>query len=155
MLKLLGGAAVILSSVMAARYISSFEKNKIKRIEGIISFIKHIRDSIDCYSMPIEKIITSGNALLWEMGIDKGKKELSELLCECGKGCGEDCEKILEAFSGTLGKGYREQQVRLCDEVISELESIRKKLVLVYPSKEKTTLAICFTLGGALLILLL
>lgn len=155
MMRIIGGCALLISCALTSSYIISVEKNKIEQIEAIIALIKRIRDRIDCYAMPVEKILNSAGDILLSLGIEKNITDFTQLLSECEIVCGEDCKKILNTFADTLGKGYREQQVKLCDTTISALEDIKRKLVSAYPSKKKTTIALCFAFGGALLIALL
>ena len=155
MMRIIGGCALLLSCALTSSYIISVEKNKIEQIETFISLIKSIRHHIECYSMPIEKILLSNKDILLRLGVEKDISSFSQILSECEIMCGEDCKKILNTFADTLGKGYREQQVKLCDATISALEEIKRKLVSAYPSKKKTTIALCFAFGGALLIALL
>ena len=155
MLKLIGGMAVMISCSLCASYITSLEKRKIEQTEAFIELIKHIRNQIDCYSMPIEKIFLSAKDMLLKLGIEKEIRTFSDLLSECEIESGEEAKKTLNTFAESLGKGYRENQVKMCDGVLSELEVIRKKLTDAYPSKKKTTAALCFAGGGALLIALL
>ena len=155
MLKLAGGAAVMISCAMASSYAVSVEKRKIEQLETFISLIKHVRNQIDCYSMPVEKILAMGSEFLKRLGVEDGTSDFSRLLSECKIECGEDCKKILYTFSENLGKGYREHQVKMCDGTLSELEDIRKRLLAAYPSKKKIAFALCFAAGGALLISLL
>lgn len=145
----------MLSCAMTASYIASAEKKKIEQTEAFIALVKYIKNQIDCYSMPMEKILHSCPELLLRLGIEKEISSLSELLSECEIVCGEDCKKILYTFSESFGKGYREHQVKRCDAAVTELEEIKKRLGTEYPSKKKTAAALCFAVGGALLIALL
>ncbi len=155
MMRIIGGSAIILSCALTVSCISSAEKKKIEQIEAFISLIKSIRHHIECYSMPIEKILLSSKDILLRLGVEKDISSFSQIFSECEITCGEDFEKILRAFSISLGKGYREDQVKMCDMALSELEEIRKKLIAAYPAKKKTAAALCFAAGGALLIALL
>ena len=155
MMKIIGGGVLLLSCALTSSYIISAEKRKIEQLEAFIALIKRTKEMIDCYAMPIEKIFNSSGDILLRLGIEKDITDFSQLVSECEILCGEDCRKILFVFSESLGKGYRENQVKLCDATLSELEEIRKRLVLAYPSKKKTTAALCFAVGGALLIALL
>ena len=150
MYRIIGGTAIILSCTMAASYINSLEKRKIEQAEALIELVKYTRDQIDSYAMPIEKILLGSKEILIKIG-----KENIKSFSELSEGCIEECRKTILLFGESIGKGYREQQVKMCDRVLSELESIRKKLAEAYPSKKKTNSALCFAAGGALLIALL
>ncbi len=155
MIKLIGGALIMIFSIGAASYIASGEKNKIEEIEGFIALIRYVRNQIDCFSMPIENILGSCPEILFKIGIDEKISSLSELVSKCEMTCGEECEKIINDFAVSLGKGYRERELKICDKSIGELENIKNRLVVSYPSKRKTAAALCLAIGGALLITLL
>ncbi len=155
MMRIIGGSALLVSCALTSSYIISSEKNKIEQIEAFIALIKYTKERIDCYAMPIERILKSAGDILLRIGVEKDITDFSQLVSECEIVCGEDCKKSLSVFAGSLGKGYREHQVKLCDTTLAELEEIRKRLVSAYPSKKKTTAALCFAVGGALLIALL
>ena len=154
MIRLIGCAAVMLSCALAVSHISSVEKIKINKTETFISLIKRIRHEISCHSTPVEKILSSSKDILVSLGINKEITDFSQLISEC-EGICDNCEKVLKGFSASLGKGYREEEIKTCDAALSELENIRKKLAESYPVKRKTTAAVCFAAGGALLIALL
>lgn len=155
MMRIIGGSALLVSCALTSSYIISSEKNKIEQIEEFIALIKYTKERIDCYAMPLEMILKSAGDIILRLGVEKDITDFSQLIAECEIVCGEDCKKLLSVFAGSIGKGYREHQVKLCDTTLDELEEIRKRLVSAYPSKKKTTVALCFAAGGALLIALL
>ena len=154
MIKLVGGALIVIASIGTAYYISATEKKKIEQIEALIALIKYVRNQIDSFSMPIEKILSSCPVLLSRLGVNEKISSISELASRCDISC-EECKKIINDFVLSLGKGYREREIKLCDKAIGELEDIKNRLVLSYPSKKKTAAALCLAFGGALLIALL
>ena len=151
MYRIIGGAAIILSCTLASSYITSIEKKKIEQAEAFIELVKYTRDQIDNYATPINKILSGSKDILFKLGIEKEISSFDELLPICT----EECKKSILSFSESIGKGYREQQVKMCGGVLSELEGIRKKLVDAYPAKKKTNAALCLAAGGALVIALL
>ena len=57
MIRIIGGGALLLASALAASHVISLEKKKIDQLETFISLIRHTRERIDSYSMPLEKMI--------------------------------------------------------------------------------------------------
>lgn len=155
MIKLIGGALIMIFSAGAASYIVSCEKKKIEEIEGFIALLRYIRNQIDCFSVPMETILSSCPEILSKLGVDETTTSFSELISKCDMTSGEECKKIIREFALSLGKGYREQELKKCDKAIGELENIKNRMVASYPSKKKTTSALCLAIGGALLIALL
>lgn len=154
MIKLIGGVMIVASSMSTASYIASHEKKKIEEIEAFISLIRHIRNQIDCFSMPMKNIFSSCSDILSKLGVSEKTSSLTELISKREIMCAE-CEKIINDFSSSIGKGHREREVKICDKAIGELEHIKEQLVSAYPSKRKTTAALCLAIGGAMLIALL
>ena len=143
---------LIFSCVAAATHVSSIEKKKISRTAALISVISYIRNQIELYASPIEKILMScRKELLSELGVENDPTSLSELFEESDK----ECERILSDFERSFGKGYRSDQVKLCDSTVSELERVKRALEESYPSKKRTAFALSLALGGTLLIALL
>ena len=155
MLRVIGGGALMLSCVLASSYVASVEKSKIDQLEDIILLIKNIRNQIDSYSAPIEKIMRECKDILLRLDVQEKITDFSQLLSVCEIKSGENCKNILHTFADSLGKGYREQEVKLCDTTLAELDAIRKKLTEEYPNKKKTAAALSLASGGALLIALL
>ena len=155
MLRVIGGGAVVLSCILTSSYIASAEKSKIDQLEDLIMLIKYIRNQIDSYSTPIEKIMMECKDILLRLDVQEDVADFSRLLSVCEIKSGDNCKNILNTFAASLGKGYREQQVKLCDTTLAELDAIRKKLTEEYPNKKKTAAALCFAAGGVLLIALL
>ena len=155
MIRIVGGGALLLASALAASHVISLEKKKIEQLETFISLIRHTRERIDSYSMPLEKILKEEKELIVKLGIDKDVPDFSSLLSGCEIICGEESKKILIGFAEELGKGYREREVKLCDTALSGLETIKRRIESEFPSKKRRTIAICFAIGGAIIISLL
>ena len=66
-----------------------------------------------------------------------------------------EAKHILEEFSETLGKNYRDRQIKLCDIAISSLEGVRGAEQKKYAVKKKTVNALCLAAGGMVVILLI
>ena len=155
MIRIIGGGALLLASALAASHVISLEKKKIEQLETFISLIRHTRERIDSYSMPIEKILKEEKELISRFGVDKDVTDFSSLISECEIICGEEGKKILTGFAEEFGKGYREREVKLCDTALLGLETIKRRIEEEYPSKKRRTVAICFAIGGAIIISLL
>ena len=106
--------------------------------------------------MPIDRILFScPDELVAGIGSTAEKGSFEKLISGCDVICGDDCRRILEEFARSLGKNYRDRQIKLCDTTVSELESVRAGLQRIYPSKKKTITALCLATGGLAVIALI
>lgn len=152
--KLIGGVLIVFCGYTCGRVISQRGERKLKQTEAFLALIIHVRNMIDRYLMPIDRIF----------------RECDEkLLSDCGA-CGEfesfgalleSAELFLDAeicdglrnFSEELGRGWRESQIRLCDEQILRLTRERERLSTDLPRSRRAsvTLAVCISAGIAIL----
>ena len=79
-------------------------------------------------------------------------KSVLELIDACAVNDME-CERMMRAFATSIGKGYRAEQLALCDYYIGLLESRRRTAAEQLPLKIKRNSAIC--LCGALAVVIL
>lgn len=156
MLKLIGGVLLLIACWSISYYFSSIEKKRMARVRELISLMRYIRENVDCYSMPIDKILEScrGDILL-KLGIEKKVSDLSELFAELENTCDSECKRILVELARDFGKGYREHQMKKSDIAIAALEKHLGVLEMTYPVRKKRITTLCFSLGGMLLIALL
>ena len=149
-LKLLGVCAIALSGLLGAYFLNSDAKERVRRIDGLIALVRHIKTEIECFALPIPKIL---------------ERCPRELLLSCGYCRGSSPANMQELFEGTavfdgsartslealcqgLGRGYREEQLSLCESCERALEERRRQLSSSLASKIKMNSALC--LGGAL-----
>ena len=103
--KILGAALMLLSCIAISRLLISYERTKIRQIDSFIALIRYIRNQIDCYSIPMDKIFAECSS---EMFFDIGGKsadisfakllEREEIVID-GEG-----RRILSEFSESLGE---------------------------------------------------
>lgn len=156
LVKIIGSVLLLISSALCASRMISAEKSKIDTIETFISLISYIRNQIDLYSSPIGKILDKiSSDTLDKLHLTSPPVKFDDLLKTEGLPIGEETEKTLREFSSSLGKSYREMQIKLCDKALSELEAQKKKLQTAFPSRKKTILALCFGIGGVAVIALI
>ncbi len=152
--RLLGGAIILLVSAFSARSMISAEEKRIRELEAFIKLITYIRDQIDCYSTPIGKIFSEYGGIS-ELSPDCIPADLEDLLLNGRFSIGDESLKTLSEFSKTLGKNYRETQIKLCSKAVSELEAQKNALVNALPARKKTIFAICLSVGGVAVIALI
>lgn len=156
MLKLIGGILLLVACFGVSHYFSGLGQKRMSYVRELISLIKYIRDNIDCYSMPIDKILESCRGdILYNLGIEKKISDLSELYDELKKSFDGECIKILYTLARDFGKGYREHQMKICDTAVLALERHLETLEIAYPAHKRRIATLCFSIGGMLLIALL
>ena len=125
-------------------------------VSQLILLIRYIRDNVDCYSMPIDKIIEScRDDILLNLETEKKSIDLLKLYDELEKKCDDESKRIFKEFTRDFGKGYREHQLKICDVAISAFEKHLSALESTYPVRKKRIATLCFSLGGMILIALL
>ena len=151
-----GALMIVLASVLVSADLITRERRRIECVEGFFLLVSHIKERIECYSMPIKKILSECDpSILQRLGKEGDVSDFVSLVSECEELLSEDTLKTLREFSSTLGKSYRDIQIRICAKTVSELEGQRNALKAAYPSKKKTLIAICAALGGMALIALI
>lgn len=155
-MKLFGAAMVGVSCFAASKTITLHEREKAERLNSFIILTKYIRNKIDCYSAPINKIFAEcPDEILDPLGGRTENMTFKELLERKNNALGDESTRLLQEFSETFGKNYRERQLKLCDGVISSLETARDAEMKKYLAKKKTVNAICWAVGGMIIIFLL
>lgn len=156
MIKASGALMIIFASVFVSSDLIKREKRRIECVEGFLSLVLYINNSIECYSMPVKKILSHCDpSIMKKLGLDPTVSDFGQMISSCEVFLSDDSLKTLREFSSTLGKSYRDVQIRTCSKTIAELEGQRNALKAAYPSKRKTVIAICAALGGMAVIALI
>lgn len=157
MIARLAGIGLLVSSASyCAHRMISAEKNKIDLISAYVEIVSHVKNQIDLYSLPIDKIIKGLDpSVIRRIGIDHMPSTFGELIGTDGTSVGEETAKTLREFAFSLGKTYRDMQIKLCDKTISELLAQKKALMDAFPSRKKTIIALTFAICGMTVIALI
>jgi hypothetical protein len=154
--KLAGTALLLFCGGMTGRAICEKSKTVLTRTEGFIALIKYIRNQIDCYLMPLEKILAGcPDDILEACGSIRGAKTIFEFLGSCDLQLSDESVNLLNKFAAELGSGYRDTQLKLCDYYIGKLTSERDRMQSEYPARRKMimTLCLCAAAGAAVIML--
>ena len=156
MLKIIGGGFIAISALAVYHVFKCVERQRIEALDTFISLIRYIRDRVDLYSMPIDKILLScKESILSRVGAEASVRDIHELLSECDAVWGEESDRILRDFADSFGKSYREQQIKLCEITAKALDEQRKRLEKEFLARRKTVAALCAAIGGMIFIALL
>ena len=154
------GCVMLFTSVAATSLINKKrDGERLRRIRAQIAFVRFVRDRIERFLSPIGDILR-----------DCDRKILSEMLIGCESDEFFDVEglrrmllsgtyysdggKIFDAFLGTLGSSYREEEVSGCNSCIKDLEAVLHKLETDLPKERKSRGVLRFCFAAAIVIIL-
>lgn len=155
--KMIGAALVVLGGAASAYILNSRAKGTLMHVEGMISLLRYIKTQIDCYSMPIEKILSSCNEEIFlKCGYSVGgkPKDLECFLSGCTS-AEPAIYKSMRGFADEFGKSYRAEQVKLCDRYIDEFSILKSDLSERLPIRRKLNSTLCLSGSAAIIILLI
>ena len=151
----MGAVIIAISGLGAAYVLNSGVREGLTEAQSVISLVRFLRSEIECFSMPVPRALS---------------RCPKEILVGCGYTDSRPPESIysltehlsntavraqLARFCEEIGKGYREEQLSLCDYYISVFEEHRKELAQQLPMKRKVNLTLCLSSAIAVVILLI
>ena len=154
--KWLGVALLVFCGVLAGVFFAAFERRRVAQAEGFLRLLRAIRVQIDCFSLPVSRILSScDGALLRDLGVSGTPQSLPELLNGTRLYLAPDVCLLLTEFARRLGTGYREEELRALDYYVERLtpycEGLRREL----GKRERMALLLPPALAVALALLLL
>ena len=162
--KLVGSFLLLLAGGYVSVAITSFERRRLRVLDGYISLIYYIKGQIDCYAMPLGEILASADPAVIAacLGLDMttplpqvpADRPLSAMVKESRLYLEPETDRLLTTLTGELGSTYREEQVMRCDHYLNALSEERKRLRDTLPSRLRATctLCICCAVGAAVLL---
>ena len=152
MAKIIGSLCLLISSLFTAFLMVEREKKKRAQLRRFIDLIRYIQRSIEAFNLPLGEIIKRVDTVLvsdCEISAGDFIKPKSELLVS------EKDEKSIKEFFSSIGKGYRDEQIKLCSYYVDELEDSLSQTEADFPKKRRLTytLSICAALGAIILML--
>ena len=154
--KLLGACGVAISGLVFVKETLAYDKLKISQADAYIGLIEYIKNQVECYNIPIDKIIESSDRdNLNKCGaLNTGYKTVADVVNAANMYIDEEIVDILMKFANEFGTVYRDEQLKMCNYHINELREYRKKTDEKISKERKMHfgLSVCF---AASLILLL
>lgn len=154
----LTGVFVVASCGIGGTYLLNLNaRAALWQAEGFISLLRFLRSEVECFALPIPSILARCPEEIWRACSYKAEavpKNIEEVIKSSDI---KDARILscLERFGRSFGRGYRQEQLSICDECIGELEQIRKRIADQLPARIKTNGAICICSAMAVVILLL
>ena len=150
-LRITGAALVALSGIFAAYVLNSSAKRTLGQTESFL------RSQIECFSRPVPRALERcPEEILRGCGytLDAPPGTLGELLEVCSDADGAVMREM-GRLAADIGKGYREEQLALCDYCLSLLEEQRSRISGQLPLKIKVNSALSVAGAAAVVILLI
>ncbi|MBQ8173825.1 MAG: stage III sporulation protein AB [Clostridia bacterium] len=159
MLRLSGAALILTASLLLAVSLSASEQKKLRRSEGLLLLVRHIREQIGCFHAPLPAICASfSHKELEECGFLSVLQQdgLAAALEKSGPALDLSEEELhpLFSFADSLGRGQTEGELRLCDHTATELEKTLAKRREELPRRTRV-LQTLFVSGALMLVILL
>ncbi len=155
--KIVGIAFLLASGVLAGLTLAAFERRKCRQAEGFVALLRHIRLQIECFSLPVGKILEGCDGqTLMDCGVEIAEPEdFSALLAGTRLYLPEELCRMLCDFGAQLGGCYRAEQLRCCDYYLERLVPICDRLRSELPKRERMALILPMAVAAILILMLL
>ena len=154
--KLIGLVLLLCSGILASLLLSRFEQHRYKQAEGFLALLRHIRLQIDCFSLPVSRILTTLPSQIREAAtLPDDARDFGELLESTSLLLPEDMCELLASFSTDLGASYREDQLRCCDFYITRFAPHCERMREELPRRTRLALLLPLALALSLALLLI
>lgn len=146
-MKIIGSLLILIATVVASFFYEKGYKDRLSKIKSVIGFISYIRTQIEYFSHPLSEIYNN-------------YQEMNDFLLTLTKAESNDFGldkqefNIIREFFSSLGKGYKKEQISLCDYTIKELNKIYETQERDYPNKIKIFRSMSIFIGVSAIILL-
>ena len=146
--KAVGSALLFVCAVFISTYVSRFEKRRLEVTDAFISLIFYIKGQVDCYSKPIDEILSGAPSRVLDACAYRGGEGLISMVERSRLYLGDESFRLLYCFASEFGSTYREEQMKRCDYYIEALTEERKNMAEDIPKMSRiySTLAICSVL---------
>ena len=148
-MKLVGCILIVISSIYASHIYEKSLKKAIKNTSDLYSLIIHIKAQIEYFALPISKIFsdyTSENEAIIDILTKKENADLSYL--------SEQTMETTYSLLSELGKGFKKEQVALCEHTASVINDYKEYLNSELSKKIKISRSFCLFIGACTIILL-
>lgn len=155
--KAVGVAVILLVGLGLGVALSAYERRRCRQAEGFLALVRYIRLQIDCFSLPIGRILSGcDNGILVDCGVESDQlTDFAALLRSTRLYVPEDMCRLLMDFGSQLGGSYREDQLRCCDYFLERLIPCCDRLRAELPKREKMMLLLPMAFAAMLVLLLL
>lgn len=155
--KLIGSLLILCGGIALGLALAAYERRRCRQAEGFLALLRHIRLQIECFSLPVKRILSGCDGkLLADCGVEsESLSDFHTLLRETRLYVPEEFCRLLWDFGERLGASYREDQLRCCDYFTERLIPWCDRLRTELPRREKMMLLLPIALAAMLVLLLL
>ena len=154
--KALGLLLLLACGVALGLLLASFHKKRCRQAEGFLALLRYIRLQIDCFSLPVERILaTIDDELRADCRVPENAGDFPALLAGTHLLLPLEMQELLASFCRDLGTSYREDQLRCCDYYLSRLSPYCTRIREELPRRIKLSLLLPTALTAALLLMLI
>ncbi len=159
LLSILGISVILAAAVTVCAKYSAYERKRLSECEGFLLLLRHIRAGISCFCMPIPECVRGfENRALSDAGFIDALLEsesFSEAVekCEGRLSLGEGELHLLRSLGDSLGKNFKEEELRLLDYYEEELTDHINEEEGKMPGREKLCRTLVITGAFAAVIL--
>ena len=146
----------MLCGVSAGVTLLRYERRRYLQAEGFLTLLRTVRLDIDCFSMPVDRILRQCEpGLLAACGVARPAPDMETLLREARLCLPAEYSRLLWDFAARLGGSYREDQLRCCDYYLARLTPLCDRMRAELPKREKTALLLPAAVAALLALMLL
>ena len=154
--KWMGATAIFACGVFVGGCLAAFYRRRLAQAEGFLALLRLIRLQIDCFSMPVSRILSEcDREILLACGTEGVPRDLKGLLASVKLYLPEEMCRLLEDFSARLGGSYREEELRALGYYIARLTPYCDQLRLELAKRQRLAWLLPLALSAALVLLLL
>lgn len=133
-----------------------YERRRYLQAEGFLTLLRTVRLDIDCFSMPVDRILRQCEPkLLSDCGAPGPAPDMETLLRGARLCLPAEFCRLLWDFAARLGGSYREEQLRCCDYYLARLTPLCDRMRAELPKREKTALLLPVAMAALLALMLL
>ena len=157
MFKIAGVLMIVSCGGALAYWLNHRARMALMQTEGFIDLVRYLRSEIDCFSMPIPTALERcPDTIFQKCGAQRfrGARTVSELLDAC-EILSPEISEAMQRFAADVGRGYKHEQLSLCDRTAELLEGYRNLLAEQLPVKRKLNGTLCLCSALVIVILLL
>ena len=147
--KILGGVSLLSASLFC--YVGSIkkDKHKIEQIDAYIMLVEYIKDNVECYLLPIDRILDSCDKDIIKGCIGSSEyistRSTSELYKVADIVLPRNISAEIERFCTRFGLSYKEEQVRMCSDLLRRLNDSKIEITNEATKSRKIKFALTIT----------
>lgn len=135
------GAVMLLAAAVGYGFVKiREERRKIAELDALCELVRYIRENIAHYMKPLPQIFASYNGgILEESGFlgDCRRYGIRTAWENSDLALPEKCRRAMCDFANSIGGGYREDELNLCDYTLEQIDKARLTMREELAGKEK------------------